>query len=31
MAKVGDESKIQDLIHKYRMLEIEFKQGDVSR
>lgn len=31
MAKVGDEIKIQDLIHKYRMLEIEFKQGDVSR
>lgn len=31
MAKVGDESKIQDLIFEYRILEIECKQGDVSR
>ena len=31
MSKSSDEIKIQDLIHKYRMLEIEFKQGDVSR
>ena len=31
MAKGDDEIKIQDAIHKYRMLEIEFKQGSVSR
>ena len=31
MAKGDDEIKIQDAIHKYRMLENEFKQGSVSR
>lgn len=31
MAKGDDEIKIQDAIHKYRILEIEFKQGSVSR
>lgn len=31
MAKGDDGIKIQDTIHKYRMLEIEFKQGAVSR
>lgn len=31
MAKNDDEIKILELIHKYRILEIECKQGDVSR
>lgn len=31
MAKSDDEIKILELIHKYRILEIECKQGDVSR
>ena len=31
MAKGNDDIKILELIHKYRILEIECKQGDVSR
>ena len=31
MAKVSNEIKILELIHKYRILEIECKQGEVSR